>query len=90
MTPEEKYRDLYEQMYDLCEEQGWGDPFSYARSREIYMAGLLGHKVADDYSGEDAIDEDGGCEYKSTIGKSVNGTKCSRYLGTSRKIHHRG
>ena len=74
MTPEEKYRDLYEQMYDLCEEQGWGDPFSYARSREIYMAGLLGHKVADDYSGEDAIDEDGGCEYKSTIGKSVNGT----------------
>jgi len=74
MTPEEKYRDLYEQMYDLCDEQGWGDPFSYARSREIYMAGLLGHKVADDYSGEDAIDEDGGCEYKSTIGKSVNGT----------------
>ena len=49
MTPEEKYRDLYEQMSDLCEEQGWGDPFSYARSREIYMAGLLGHKVADDY-----------------------------------------
>ena len=74
MTPEEKYRDLYEQMYDLCEEQGWGDPFSYARSREIYMAGLLGHKVADDYAGEDAIDEFGGCEYKSTIGKSVNGT----------------
>ena len=74
MTPEEKYRDLYEQMYDLCDEQGWGDPFSYARSREIYMAGLLGHKVADDYSGEDGIDEDGGCEYKSTIGKSVNGT----------------
>ena len=61
MTPEEKYRDLYEQMCDLCEEQGWGDPFSYARSREIYMAGLLGHKVADDYSGEDAIDEDCGC-----------------------------
>ena len=58
MTPEEKYRDLYEQMYELCEEQGWGDPFSYARSREIYMAGLLGHKVADDYAGEDAIDED--------------------------------
>ena len=74
MTPEQKYRQLYEQMYDLCEEQGWGDPFSYARSREIYMAGLLGHKIADDYSGEDAIDEDGGCEYKSTIGKNINGT----------------
>ena len=39
MTPEEKYRDLYEQMYELCDQQGWGDPFSYARSREIYMAG---------------------------------------------------
>ena len=74
MTPEEKSRDLYEQMYDLCEEQGGGAPFSYARSREIYMAGLLGHKVADDYSGEDAIDESGRCEYKSTIGKSVKGT----------------
>ena len=74
MTPEEKYRDLYEQMYDLCKEQGWGDPFSYARSREIYMAGLLGHRVAADYAGEDATDEDGGCEYKSTIGKNINGT----------------
>ena len=83
MTPEEKYRDLYEQMYELCEEQGWGDPFSYARSRELYMAGLLGHKVADDYAGEDAIDEFGGCEYKSTIGKNVNGTYNGCLLYTS-------
>ena len=74
MTPEEKYQSLYEQLYALCEVQGWGDPFSYARSREIHMAGILGHKIADDYSGADAFDEDGGCEYKSTIANRINAT----------------
>ena len=75
MTPEEQYRSLYENMYHLCEEQGWGDPFSYARSREIYMAGILGHRIADDYSGADAFDKNGNpLEYKSTIGKNINGT----------------
>jgi len=74
MTPEQQFQQLFEQMYQLCEEQGWGDPFSYARSREIHLAGLLGHTVADTYSGADAIDEDGECEYKSTIAKSINGT----------------
>ena len=74
MTPEEKYRLLYEGMYELCNQQGWGDPFSYARSREIYMAGLLGHTIAESYSGEDAKDQDGGAEYKSTIGKNISGT----------------
>ena len=74
MTPEQEFQKLFEDMHELCEQQGWGDPFSYARSKEIHMAGSLGHKVADDYSGADAFDEDGGCEYKSTIGKSVNGT----------------
>ena len=61
MKPEARYQALYEEMYHLCEEQGWGDPFSYARSREIHMAGILGHRIADDYSGADAFDEDGGC-----------------------------
>ena len=70
MTPEERYQSLYEEMYQLCEEQGWGDPFSYARSREIHMAGVLGHRIAEDYSGADAFDEDGGAEYKSTIANS--------------------
>jgi len=74
MTPEQKFQELFEQMYQLCDKQGWGDPFSYARSREIHLAGLLGHTVADTYSGADAIDEDGECEYKSTIAKSINGT----------------
>jgi len=74
MTPEQKFQQLFEEMYNLCEEQGWGDPFSYARSREIHLAGILGHKVAETYSGADAVDEDGECEYKSTVAKSINGT----------------
>jgi len=73
-TPEQKYRKLYEKLYSLCEQEGWGDPFSYARSREIHMAGLLGHTVADDYSGADAYDEEGPCEYKSTIAAKINAT----------------
>ena len=73
-TPELLYQALYEQLYTLCEEQGWGDPFSYARSREIHMAGILGHRIADDYSGADAFDSEGGCEYKSTTQKNINAT----------------
>lgn len=74
MTPEQQYQQLFEQMYALCEENQWGDPFSYARSREIHMAGILGHTIADDYSGADAYDQDGPCEYKSTIGKKLTAT----------------
>ena len=74
MTPEQKFQKLFEEMYTLCEENNWGDPFSYARSREIHMAGVLGHKVAEDYAGADAFDEVGECEYKSTIGKNINAT----------------
>lgn len=75
MTAEQKFRKLYEKMFDLCEENGWGDPFSYARSKEIHMAGLLGHKVSDTLSGADAYEKDGKpTEYKSTIGKRINAT----------------
>lgn len=72
-TPEQKFAELFKSMYDLCMEQGWGDPFSYAVSREILIANKLGHKKADTYSGADGIDEEGGCEYKSTITKNING-----------------
>ena len=75
MKPEEKYQQLFEQMYQICEENNWGDPFSYARSREIHLAGLLGHRVADDYSGADAYDNNNNpVEYKSTIGKKLTAT----------------
>jgi len=80
MTPEEEYKHLYERMAQLSEEQGWGDPFSYARSKEIYAAIELGHTVAPHYSGADAFNEKGeGAEYKSTIGKKCQGA----YTGIS-------
>jgi len=74
MTPEQEYCHLFERMYDLCKEQEWGDPGSYARSREIYMAIKFGHQVATTYSGADAFDGDIPLEYKSTIGKKLTAT----------------
>mgnify|MGYP001273850302 CR=1 FL=1 len=75
VTDEEKYRTLFEEMYKICKKNNWGDPFSYARSREIHMAGILGHRVADDYSGADAYDKDDNpIEYKSTICNRISGT----------------
>lgn len=79
-APEERYRRLYEEIATLCESQGWGDPFSYARGKEIYAATKLGHRVAPDYSGADALGPNGEeYEYKSTIGKRCKGS----YTGIS-------
>ena len=80
MSPEQEYRKLYERMAEICEEQGWGDPFSYARSKEIYAATVLGHTVADTFSGADAFNQaNQPVEYKSTIGKNCKGS----YTGIS-------
>ena len=43
-------------MYNLCIDNDWGDPFSYARSREIYMALMLKHTIASTFSGADALE----------------------------------
>lgn len=78
----EKYISLYQEMASLCEQNGWGDPFSYARSKEIYAACVLGHSMPgpSDYSGADAINASGnGVEYKSTIGAKIKGS----YTGIS-------
>ena len=70
MTAEKEYQRLYEKMAKLCEENNWGDPFNYARSKEIYAATVLGHQIAEEYSGPDAYLKDGSpVEYKSTIAK---------------------
>ena len=74
MTPQEVFAQLFKRMYQICEQQQWGDPFSYARSREIHMANTLGHQIGSTLSGADAIDEDGECEYKSTIGPQIQAT----------------
>jgi hypothetical protein len=66
----ELFSKMFEIMYNLCAEEEWGDPFSYARSREIYMANTLGHIIAPEYSGADAYEDlemKIPVEYKSTI-----------------------
>lgn len=73
-TPEKKFSYHFEEMYKLCQENSWGDPFNYARSREIHLANALGHSVSPTLSGADAIDEEGECEYKTTIGKKISAT----------------
>lgn len=81
LSTQQQYRNLFEAMHFLCKKENWGDPFNYARSREIDMACELGHKIADTYSGADAIDEETGdeYEYKSTTDSKIKGT----YTGIS-------
>ena len=82
MESSEKYIRLYNEMATLCQKNNWGDPFSYARSKEIYATCVLNHTMPgpSDYSGADAINQYGeGVEYKSTIGKKVKGA----YTGIS-------
>ena len=70
-----KYEECFKEMYEICEAAGFGDPFSYARSREILMAVHLEHEIANDYSGADAYNKDNlPVEYKSTISKKISAT----------------
>ena len=91
MTPEQKYISLYKEMADLCEEQGWGDPFSYARSKEILATILLGHTMPGPnvFAGADGINEKGQpVEYKSTTGKNCMALTLAypcRKLGKNKK-----
>lgn len=72
---QQKYLSAFRALYEAAEEMQAGDPMSYARSREIHLACLLGHTVADTYSGADAFLPDGTpVEYKSTIGKTISAT----------------
>jgi len=79
-SPEEEYKYHYERLAAVCHRQGWGEPFSYARAKEIYAAIELGHTIAATFSGADAFNAiDDGVEYKSTTGKLVKGA----YTGIS-------
>ena len=80
MTAEQKFIYLYKEMSQLCDEQNWGDPFSYARGKEISAAIILGHRVSETLSGADAYNVKGEpLEYKSTTGKNPRGS----YTGVS-------
>ena len=71
---DQEFIEWYEHGAQLCERNNKGDPFSYARAKEIYAACVLGHQVAETLSGPDAIDKNGEeIEYKSTIGKNCVG-----------------
>ena len=74
-SAETKFSQLFDELYKLCDENNWGDPFSYARAREINLANLLGHKISSTLSGADGYQEVDGklvpVEYKSTISKKI-------------------
>lgn len=75
MTAQQQYLDAFRALYEAADALGAGDPMSYARSREIHLACVLGHRVADSYSGADAYEPDGTpVEYKSTIGAAISAT----------------
>ena len=72
---QQQYLSAFAALYEAADALNAGDPMSYARSREIHLACLLGHTVADTYSGADAFLPDGTpVEYKSTIGSSISAT----------------
>ena len=76
----EKILHHLEQAQSLASELGYGDIGSYARSREVAAAIVLGHKVASSFSGADAYNEAGmPVEYKSTISDQCRGA----YTGIS-------
>ena len=79
-SDEELFNKLYKDIYEVCKRNNWGDPFSYSRGKEIYLANYLNHKVAPSYSGPDGIDCDGGCEYKTTIQEEIKAS----YTGISK------
>lgn len=70
----ELYQNLFQAMYKVCKKMNWGDPFSYARSREILIANTLGHIIGETYSGCDGYDSEYKYEYKSTISKNIHAT----------------
>ena len=79
-SPEEKFKYHYEELTSVAEEQGWGDPISYGRGKEIYAAIELGHTVASTLAGADAFNKASDpVEYKSTTGRAVRGA----YTGIS-------
>jgi len=74
-TFEQEYVELFEKLTSLCYQNNVGDPFSYARGKEIYQAVKFGHKVSETYSGADAYNSQGSkVEYKSTISSKINAT----------------
>ena len=76
-SDKERFTDLWDEMYKICNKNNWGDPFNYSRGKEIYMANELNHFVAPTLAGADAYEDKEmkiPLEYKSTIQKSISAT----------------
>jgi len=68
-------KKLFEVLGYTCKEYGYGDPYNYARPKEIMTALELGHTMAPTFSGADAYNEAGRpVEYKSTTEKKIKAT----------------
>jgi hypothetical protein len=77
----EEFVRLYTRIAQLCNDKpGCGDPFSYARGKEIYASIILNHDISKTFSGPDAFTK---CvhppqlrlpvEYKSTMNPQIRG-----------------
>ena len=72
--------ELAEELFAECMKHDMGDPFVPGRLQEIIMAHKLGHRISETLAGADAYDQDGACEYKSTIKPNITGA----YKGISK------
>lgn len=91
MTAMELITYYYQQMHRVANKEGWGNPHAGGRATELVISGILGHKIGEAYSGADAYDEDGACEYKSTsyLNKKGDAPKNWKYGGISRQTSWR-
>ena len=61
-------KNAIENLVNIFEELGLGDPFGAGRAREAILASFLEHKLGEDLHGCDAYTDDGNIyEYKTTL-----------------------
>lgn len=77
ISSDEQYLKMYEAMSEYCKKKNYGDPFSYGRGKEIFMAIKLGHTISSTLSGADGYEDKEltiPAEYKATTNKSIKAT----------------
>ena len=77
LSTDEQYLKMYEAMCLYCEKKNYGDPFSYGRGKEIYMAIRLNHTISSTLAGADGYEDKEltiPAEYKATTCKSIKAT----------------
>lgn len=74
MNNRQRFLKLYSEFTEVCATLGVTDPFNYNRARELHTSILLGHLISPTLDGPDAFCNELPVEYKSTIGKKIQGT----------------